>query len=197
MSLKQNQSRATAKALEAKLQDDAALSEIYRTLFKPLCASVAKTFGQGPPEPEEVVQNAFAKFLTAKDRHSIREPRAWLFMTARNIILDHKRHKKHVDAYVAEQLSYDPDYKLEEITPLRVLEQKERFEVMVAAMKRLPHKQQVMITMNRVQGKTYKEIARETGWSLGHISAQVNEAKAILLEAIEAAEQPTKTNPDD
>lgn len=185
-----------AQALEAHLREDAALDEAYRTLFSPLCAAIAKAFGQGPPEPEEVVQTAFTKFLAARDRASIRNPRAWLFMAARNIILDHKRHKRHVDAYIADQLSYDPDFELEGITPLRVLEQKERLEVMVAAMRRLRHKQQVVLTMNRVQGKTYAEISRETGWSLGDISRNLNEGKKALMEALEAAEHPRKISYD-
>ena len=197
MTGKRTNKRGAGKTLAAGLREDATLDATYRALFSPLCASIAKAFGQGPPEPEEVVQAAFTKFLTVKDRHAIREPRAWLFMVARNIILDHKRHKKHVDAYVAEQLAYDPDYEIEEITPLRVVENRERFDVLIATMKRLPHKQQVMLTMNRVHGKTYQEISKETGWSLGHISAQINEAKQALLEALEAADRPKPKTTED
>ena len=54
-----------------------------------------------------------------------------------------------------------------------------------------------MLTMNRVQGKTYQEISKETGWSLGHISAQINEAKQALLEALEAADRPRPKTTED
>ena len=106
-------------------------------------------------------------------------------MTARNIVMDHKRKAKRNDAYVADQLSFDPHFQLEEITPERVLEEKERFEILVAAMKALPRKQQVVLTMSRLQGKTYEQIIRETGWSLGDISRNLNTGKTALREALQ------------
>ena len=129
------------------------------------------------------------KFIGLEDRAKIKNPRAFIYTTARNLIMDHKRRAKRNDAYVARQLAFDPDYQLEEITPERVYEERERFSIMVEAMKVLPEKQQVILTMNRLQGKSYAEIIKETGWSLGDISRNLNAGKAALMDALEAAEK--------
>lgn len=128
------------------------------------------------------------KFVGLEDRTKVQNPRAFIYATARNLILDHKRRAKRNDAYVADQLAFDPDYQLEEITPERVYEERERFSIMVETMKTLPRKQQVILTMNRLQGKSYAEIVKETGWSLGDISRNLNAGKAALMDALERAE---------
>lgn len=176
------------KTFVADLAGDASLDDIYRAYFRPLSAAIAKAFGQGPPEPEEVVQTAFLKFIGLKDRGKVLSARAFLYTAARNIIIDDRRRARRADAYVAAQLAYDSQFALEEITPERVLGEKERFDVMAAAMRKLPRKQQVVLTMNRLQGKSYEQIVRETGWSLGDISRNLNAGKQALMEALEAAE---------
>ncbi|MCG8506624.1 MAG: sigma-70 family RNA polymerase sigma factor [Sphingomonadales bacterium] len=177
-----------ANAVLADLRGDASLDDIYRAYFRPLSAAIAKAFGQGPPEPEEVVHTAFLKFIGLKDRGKVKNARAFLYTTARNIVIDDKRRIRRNDSYVAAQLAYDSEFELEEITPERVLREKERFAVVAAAMKKLPRKQQVVLTMNRLQGKSYSEIIRETGWSLGDISRNLNAGKQTLMDALEAAE---------
>lgn len=169
----------------SSVANGAALDALYRSFFGPLSGSIRKAFGAGPPDPDDVAQAAFAKYAAIEDVERIRDPKAFLFMTARNIILDHKRKTKRNDAYVADQLSYDPEFHLETITPERVLEEKERFEILIAAMKELPRKQQIVLTMNRLHGKTYEQIVKETGWSLGDISRSLNAGKAALRDALE------------
>lgn len=175
-------------ARAASLTGDASLEEIYRAYFEPLSAAIARTFGQGPPEPEEIVQAAFLKFMRLPDRGKVGNARAFLYATARNIIIDHKRKAKRNDAYVAEQLAFDPDFRLEEISPERVLEAKDRFAALVAAMKTLPYKQQVVLTLNRLHGKSYAEIIKATGWSLGDISRNLNAGKEALIRALDREE---------
>lgn len=172
----------------ADLSGDAGLDEIYRAYFQPLSAAIARTFGQGPPDPEEIVQAAFLKFMRMEDRSRVENARAFLFASARNIMLDHKRRSRRAEAYVAEQLAFDPAFQLEEISPERVLESKDRLEVLTEAMKALPYKQQVVLTLSRLHGKTYAEIIEVTGWSLGDISRNLNAGKAALMDALARSE---------
>ena len=174
-----------ASGATADLRDGAGLDDLYRRFFQPLTGAIRKAFGAGPPEPEDVAQAAFVRYAAMDDASRVRDPQAFLFMTARNIVMDHKRKAKRNDAYVADQLAYDPDFQLEEITPERVLEEKERFEILVAAMQELPRKQQTVLAMSRLQGKTYEQIIKETGWSLGDISRNLNAGKTALREALQ------------
>lgn len=160
------------------------IEHLYIRYFEDLVANVRKSFGSGPPEPEDVVQSAFEKFAKLEDRTTVRNPRSFLYIAARNIVLDHKRSSKVADAYIAEQLALDSEFLVERITPERVVEARARFDALVKAMTALPQKQQVILTMSRLEGKSYREIHEETGWSMGDISRQMNLAISSLVRTL-------------
>lgn len=175
------------------------LDELYRNHFDSLVANIRKSFGAGPPDPEDVVQSAFAKFASLKNPEHIRDPRSFIYIAARNLVLDHKRSAKVADAYIAEQIALDVELKLEGITPERVVVAKDRFATLVEAMRALPRKQQVILTMSRLEGKSYREISAETGWSAGDISRNMTLAITSLVIALKrkqaiAQKDKTKSN---
>ena len=168
------------------------LDDLYRRHAADIRATLLKTFGAGPPEPDDVVHEAFAKYASLDDPARVNNPRAFLYTTARNIVLDHKRRQKRVEAYVAQALHEAAALKLEGITSERVIIEKERFKIMVGAMKKLPRKQRVVLTMNRLHGKSYAEISRLTGWSAGDISRQMNAGLEAISEALDGKAKPSK-----
>ena len=87
---------------------DERLDALYRNHFPELCANIRKSFGSGPPEPEDAVQTAFAKFAKLENPAAVRAPRAFLYIAARNVILDHKRSAKV--AHAAEKAAGHPRY---------------------------------------------------------------------------------------
>lgn len=175
--------RAGASAAELRLD------ELYRSSFSRIVDNVRRAFGPGPPEPEDVVQAAFVKFAAHKNQASIKDPNSFIFIAARNIIFDHKRRNKVFDRYLSEQMAFDSEFRLEEITPERVLESKERFSEMVTAIKRLPEKQQVILAMSRIEGKTYAEISSLTGWSQADICRQLKAGMKRLAKDMRRGEQ--------
>lgn len=168
---------------------DERLSTLYRNHFTELCANIRKSFGSGPPEPEDAVQTAFAKFATLEHPERVRDARAFLYIAARNIVLDHKRSAKVANAYIAEQIALDHELKLEGITPERVVDSKQRFDTLVEAMRDLPEKQQVILVKSRLEGKSYREIGEETGWSAGDISRNMNAAISALVLALKRSQR--------
>ena len=168
---------------------DARLDALYRDHFAELCVNIRKSFGAGPPEPEDAVQTAFEKFAKLKNPGAVRDARAFLYIAARNVVLDHKRSAKVADAYIAEQIALDHELKLEGITPERVVVSKERFDILVEAMRALPQKQQVILAMSRFEGKSYAQIREETGWSAGDISRNMNAGISALVIALKRAKR--------
>lgn len=183
----------TGGALETA---DVQLDKLYRSHFADLCTSIRRSFGAGPPEPEDAVQSAFEKFAKLKNPSEVRDARAFLYITARNVILDHKRSAKVADAYIAEQIALDHEFKLEGITPERVVESKERFDILVEAMRTLPRKQQLILVMSRLEGKSYREIRKETGWSAGDVSRNMSAAISTLVVALKRAKRVRDINND-
>ena len=173
---------ATTNAAAADLR----LENVYRSSFADIVSSVRRAFGPAPPEPEDVVQAAFLKYAAHKNPASIKDPSAFVFITARNIIFDQKRRNKVFDRYLADQMAYNLEFRLEEITPERVLVSRERFSQMVTALKCLPKKQQVILAMSRVEGKTYAEISSLTGWSESDVCRQLKAGMKCLAKEMRA-----------
>ncbi len=158
---------------------------LYRQYWGELCGWLRKQYGAGPPDPEDVAQQAFTKYVNLKGAQNVKNPRAFLYTMARNIFLDNRRHDKCAESYIEEKLQQGEGEQIEEITPERVATEKERFALMVAATKKLPHKQQVVLTMNRMQGLSYSQISKKTGWSAADICRQMNAAMQTLADAVE------------
>ncbi|MBL4837470.1 MAG: RNA polymerase sigma factor [Kordiimonadaceae bacterium] len=158
---------------------------LYRDHFTDLCKNIHISFGGGPPEPEDIVQAAFTKFASLDHATSIEKPRSFIFIIARNLVLDYKRRRKMDDAYIAEQIALDHDFKLEGITPERVVLAKDYLNQLIRVLRTLPKKQQVILSMNRLEGKSFKQITQETGWSAGDISRNMNAGMETLIRIMD------------
>ncbi|PHR61101.1 MAG: hypothetical protein COA43_05545 [Robiginitomaculum sp.] len=165
--------------------DATLLNGLYRDHYLGLCKAINHTFGSGPPEPEDLVQAAFEKFARLKNPLEIKDPRSFIFISARNLALDFKRRSKTNDAYIAEQIALDTEFKLEGITPERVLLAKDQFSLIADAIKTLPKKQQVILSMSKLEGKSFKQIREETGWSAGDISRNLQMGMDVLVSAMQ------------
>lgn len=164
--------------------NDLAFEALYRSYWKDLCKQLRRAFGAGPPEPEDVAQAAFARFAEIGDPARIRNPRALLLVTARNIVLDHKRRNGRHMEYARTVQADLIDAPQEAISPERALIEMERLELVRHAIDKLPHKQKVVLSLHRHRGLTYQQIVSETGWSYGDVYRQMEAALATLASAL-------------
>ena len=70
------------------------MAAIYKDL-RALLMRFASRYFQRPQEVEDVVQEAFVKVIEAQHRRGIREPRSYLFKTARNLAISELRSSHH------------------------------------------------------------------------------------------------------
>lgn len=185
--------RSTENARESKSSVTSsvlALRRLYQAHWQELCRYVSHTFGAGPPEPEDVVQLAFTRYAALDAPERIQNPRAFLFTMVRNIVLDYRRSQDRADRYTRDVLAQAGAAPLQDASPERVVMEGQRFEAINAALKRLPLKQQQVLSMSRIHGMTYEEIASRTGWSLADISRQLVRAVAALDAALKEMESP-------
>lgn len=178
---------AAPGAVPAELAAD--VKWLYRAHWHELCRYVTLTFGAGPPEPEDAVQLAFTRYAALEAPQRVHNPRAFLYTTVRNIVLDHRRSQDRTDRYIRDALARSGEAAMDEISPERVLMERERFEILSAAIRRLSDKQQRVLAMNRYYGMTYEAIAARTGWSIADISRQVSRAVARLNAALKARDR--------
>ncbi len=157
--------RSARAAATHDVEGDAAVDAVYRSHWAELCGYVRRTFGAGPPEPEEVAQGAFVRFATLERPDQVGNPRAFLYACARNIVLDHQRHERvrersagALSLLVQDQQAGIPDGE-------RVSSARQRLEIVEATVRAMrPHRRKVLV-MHAIHGLNYSEIARRLGLS--------------------------------
>lgn len=177
---------ASATNLDDSVDDRnerARLKQLYERYWGDLCRHIRATFGAGPPDPQDVAQSAFARFLSIDDRETVENPRAFLYTTARNIALDVTRHHKHVNRHSLRAAQDEGAQTVDECSPERIALARERAAALSAVIENLPPKQRQALLLNRLHDLSYSEIAERTGSSKSDVRRQIVRA----LETIEAA----------
>jgi RNA polymerase sigma-70 factor (ECF subfamily) len=163
------------------------IDTLYSSYWQDLCRYVRAKFGAGPPEPADVAQTAFARFAALKDAGAVDNPKAFLYATARNIVVDHHRRVQTQAAYARTILDDAEEEILDGITPERVLIGKETLQIMRQTIRRLPHKQRRVLLLHRLHNQSFTEISQRTGWSQSDVRRQVCRAMAAIEKAVERA----------
>lgn len=168
-------------------QQGGLLDDIYRRHWLELCHYLKKTFGAGPPEPEDVAQAAFARFASLDRPTEIQNPRAFLYATARNIVIDHKRAQGRHSAYARDVQREAATHSLDEISPERVLLEKQRLAIVRRTVLAMPARQRRVVVLHRLHNLTYSRIAADMGLSETTIRRLVADAVAQIDEALRRA----------
>ena len=161
--------------------------DLYRNHWGDLCRIVRGMFGDGPPEPEDLVQGAFQKWSELENVDHIENPRAFLAKVAVNNGLKSIEKVRRARKYVSAQLQ-KPEVELEEIDPERIYQGRQTLGTLDAAMAGLTSKQREIIVRSRLRGETYAQISTARGWSEADISRQLHRALKILAEALETGD---------
>jgi RNA polymerase sigma factor (sigma-70 family) len=159
-------------------QNASFLEGIYRTYRAELCRFIERQFGPGPPEPEEIVQTAFARFAALVRPEDIRNPRAFLYTCTRNVALDlWRRHRTQNSARDAGLLMEIGD-KPANLDIERVLLGQEQLAIVEATVKAMESKRRTVFIMHLIHEMGYSEIAREMSLS----EARIRQLMASALE---------------
>jgi RNA polymerase sigma-70 factor (ECF subfamily) len=158
---------------------DRDLDGLYREHRAWLCAYVRRAFGSGPPEPEDIAQEAFARFAALADSAEVPNPKAFLALTARNLAIDAYRKAKRGSAavlnlHVLSERTHDCD-------PSDVLSSREELQRLAGIIDLLPPKQRVAFLMHRLDGLSFAEIGRRLRISQSGARFLVNSALAACV----------------
>jgi RNA polymerase sigma factor (sigma-70 family) len=155
------------------------IDALFRDHWLDVCRLLHKSYGSGPPEPEDVAQEAFSQFAQMKDTTEVKNPKAYIMKIAVNITLKSIGKLCKVRGFIAEQLSLEEE-QLSQICPETILQSEQRISAMQKGINKLTAKQRDVLMFVRIKGQTYAQISAQTGWSIADICRQLNEAMAIL-----------------
>lgn len=158
------------------------LAELYESYCAELCGYLRRTFGAGPPDAQDVVHEAFAKFAALTDRHQVHNPRAYLYRSSYHIFIDERRRLSNWRNGVVPALAGTGTHN-DEITPERVFIANERLESLRHAIQALPAERRRSFLLHRLYGLSCAEIARRDGYSESAIKKHI----ALAMADIDAA----------
>jgi len=170
----------------ARPQLDSRLNALYARHWGELCNYVKKQFGAGPPYPEDVAQEAFIKFASLEKCHEIDNPRAYLYRTAHNVLIDEQRRLALRGAAGSEAKAFALS---DDRTPERVLVGREQLDVLTRALLAMPDVRRRSFLLNRLHGLSCVAIARMTGYSESAVKKHLRLAMIDLEAALTAAER--------
>ncbi len=153
--------------------DRQAFADLYERYKRPLFAFCYRLL-HDRAEAEDAVQEAFLKLRCASS-----EPlqpdriRSWLFAVARNEA--YMRHRKDGRASAA-----GDDAIWEEQTPLSLLEEKERSELVHDMFRQLRMEYREVLALREFDGLSYAQIAAVTGDSESSVKSRIFKARRAL-----------------
>ena len=147
-----------------------------------------------PSEAEDILQDVFHEFVQAYRLPApIEQASAWLFRVARNRIIDVFRKKRELPlAEVAGEPDDDSEYRLDlalpsyDAGPDAVYARSVLLDALQAALDELPDKQREVFVAHELEGRSFKELAAESGVSVNTLLARKRYAVLHLRASLQA-----------
>ncbi|MEO9484528.1 MAG: sigma-70 family RNA polymerase sigma factor [Ekhidna sp.] len=165
--------------MEKPLCDETQFDAFYASNAKALRNYIYYKFGDGE-QSDDVVQESFIRLWKNCAKVTMETARGFLYKVATNLSTSLKRSEKVHLKYTERAIKMDVDQE----SPEFLILEKEFMEKLTSAISSLPDKQREVFLMNRVEKKTYKEIAQISGVSVKAIEKSMHKALLKLRNQI-------------
>jgi len=159
------------------------LEALFEALESPLLA-YAYRLSQSVEVAQDLVQDAFMKLQTHFDQ--VREPKPWLYRTVHNLAANyHRKANRTVSMQhtVASGDQVDLDSKDEGMLPDESIVHHEALGLVRLSLEALDERSRLLVRLKFDEGKSYREIAEETGLSVSNVGYVLHHAiKSLALE---------------
>lgn len=150
---------------KAKAGDKEAIAQIYEN-YRSLIYGYAFKIFKNPDDAEEIVSRTFEKFLTLLPTLRSGTLAGWLFIVARNEVMEIHRERAKTSENI-EEVEKSPKEELFQTksNPEELLAQKRDWEELIKGLVRLPKDYEMVLVSYYLEGYEIKEIAQKLGKS--------------------------------
>ena len=138
-----------------------------------------------PQLAADLVQESFLRLAEQQGKdEAIDNSQAYLYRTAHNLLVDHIRQqqRRRTDTQPHEALAHIED---ERPSLDDALDAEQRLRLLRAAMAELPARTQQIFQLNRIQGLTHSEVARQLDISDSSVQKHLAKALAHITERLQ------------
>lgn len=138
-----------------------------------------------PSAAADLVQELYLRIVTLTRPETIRDPRGFLYTTAKNLSIDYLRQK---DRALPRSEPLEKALAVPIATPNAeaAIDAKKRLAAVLKAIDELPARRRAAFVMFKFEHKTYEEIARELQISVKTVEHHLSKAIAYCRERFEA-----------
>lgn len=169
------------------------LTKLYTTHWKSLCKQLQVRFGSGPPDPQDIAQDAFQKLSEQFEKgKAIENPKAFLFRTAHNLVIDHHRSPRNTYATEKEIEFFEEHANTDVSSPENVLINRQELNIVSDVIMSLPERDRAFVLMNRLENMTYTEIAKQANMSRSGVQLIITKALDKCMQTLNKASKGDK-----
>jgi RNA polymerase sigma factor (sigma-70 family) len=178
---------------EKRSEQNPRLSDVIQREYRRLFQFIRKRVSD-PGEAEDILQDVFYELIEAyRLMQPIEQVGAWLYRVARNRIIDRFRKRRFgagdelpagtrdEESLSLEDLLPSPDAGPEAVYARRVL-----FDELESAIDDLPEEQRSVFVAHELEGRSFKEIAEETGVNINTLLSRKRYAVVQLRRRLQA-----------
>ena len=138
---------------------------------------------------DDIVQEAYARVLEARQTTAIESPKAFLFATARNLALGRLR-RSHAAASPNALADFDIESVLDENADVpNAVARSQELELLTQAIQSLPTRCRQVLTLRKIYGLSQREVAAQLGITENTVEAQGTIGLRKLAEFFERLER--------
>jgi RNA polymerase sigma factor (sigma-70 family) len=138
-------------------------------------------------EAEDVAQEVYYRIVRREDLEALEYPKAFVMKIAKNLLIDLARlRSKHFIEVNMQCEDLEAETEEQQYTPEAQLEGEELLKLTELALTELSPKCQAIFIMNRVDGITFRQIAKELNLSQSMVEKYMRQALNHLILKIEA-----------
>lgn len=162
------------------MNTDQTASDIFRKHYSELRRYIQQKFARAG-EADDIVQDTFQNILNIGTIDSIKNPRAYLYRTARNIALNRLRRKDYQNGVFVE---LDENEMLDNPLERQIFAESDMRRVK-HALSLLTEKDRTTFLLHRLEGKSYIEISQELGVSISSVEKRMMKVLAAIRKTLD------------
>jgi RNA polymerase sigma factor (sigma-70 family) len=182
-----------ALAISMTLEQDRQISEAVEQQRSRLKSFISRRVAD-PSDVEDILQEVFFELVEAyRLMKPVETASAWLFRVARNRIIDQFRKKKpvpladlNVESEEGEMLSLEEFLPSSDAGPEAAYARAVLIEELENALEELPEQQRRVFIEHEIEGRSFKELAAETGVSVNTLLSRKRYAVLHLRQRLQS-----------
>lgn len=155
--------------------------------FRPALLHYFRRKTSNANEIEDLVQDVFLRIAARGGADPVGNLGGYIFQTAASVAAD--RHRRQIVRHVEDHVPFDPEAHADaDFDAAHILEKRQSLHSALAVLNGLPERTRAIFAMRRLEGQSYRDIAKIFGISVSAVEKHMLRATQRLLAAMREAE---------